>query len=149
MKIKSRRDSPLANPLSSGREGEQELSAGDRMAPGSRYFEDFCAGSSRCKRGIWRMLGIQGRGSCHSLSCLFGFGQRSFEWWVVDAELAKEKYEAYGKGVGGRRGVSRCKWHDWRLFISREAQSFKARLKMGCLRWFGRGHHFEGKGVGE
>ena len=131
MKIKSRRDSPLANPLSSGREGEQELSAGDRMAPGSRYFEDSCAGSSRCKRGIWRMLGIQGRGSCHSLSCLFGFGQRSFEWWVVDAELAKEKYEAYGKGVGGRRGVSRCKWHDWRLFISREAQS----LRLGS-KWF-------------
>ena len=101
MKIKSRRDSPLANPLSSGREGEQELSAGDRMAPGSRYFEDFCAGSSRCRKGIWRMLGIQGRGSCHSLSCLFGFGQRSFEWWVVDAELAKEKDEAYGKGGGG------------------------------------------------
>ena len=38
-----------------------------------------------------RKLGIQGRGSCHSLSWLFGFEQRSFEWWVVDAELAKEK----------------------------------------------------------
>ena len=47
-----------------------------------------------------RMLGIQGRGSCHSLSCLFGFEQRSFEWWLVDAELAKEKCEAYGKGEG-------------------------------------------------
>ena len=98
MKIKSRRDSPLANPLSSGREGEQELSAGDRIAPGTRYFEDFCAGSSRCKRGIWRMLGIQGRGSCTPLSCLFVFGQRSFEWWVVDAELAKEKMKHMARG---------------------------------------------------
>ena len=87
---------PTHFPLSQkgGRSSLQETEwLQDKLVRG--ILRTFVQEAGDAKGGIWGRVSCGGcweyRGSCHSLSWLFGFEQRSFEWWVVDAELAKEK----------------------------------------------------------